>query len=118
MWGLSMAKPVREGMVLANGQMAGYIREYRQDTRESYTFQYAPEYLVTGSPVGHAFPLQEAAFEFDVLPPFFENLISEGWIRTHQSKQARLDKQDSFGLLLANGDEMIGALSVIPVEEA
>lgn len=113
-----MAKPNREGQVLVNGDLAGYIKEFRDNNSETYTFQYTPEYLGTGSPIGHAFPLQAAVFEFDALPPFFENLISEGWIRTHQSKQARLDKQDSFGLLLANGDDLIGALSVVPTEGA
>ncbi|XOV79034.1 MAG: HipA N-terminal domain-containing protein [Aestuariibacter sp.] len=111
-----MDNPVREGVVLANGRVAGHIREFRHDNRDTYAFQYTPEYLASGSPVGHAYPLQETAFESDALPPFFENLISEGWIRTHQSKQARLDKQDSFGLLLANGDDLIGALSVVTVE--
>lgn len=116
MLGLLMYRSNREGAVLANGEFAGYIREFRHDNRDTFTFQYTPEYLATGCPVGNAFPLQETAFEFDALPPFFENLISEGWIRTHQSKHVRLDKQDSFGLLLANGDDLIGALSVVPLE--
>jgi serine/threonine-protein kinase HipA len=112
-----MRKLNRAGCVLANGVVAGYIKEYRDGIRDSYVFTYVPDYLVAGSPIGHTFPLTTAEFEFDVLPPFFENLISEGWIRTHQSTRARLDKQDSFGLLLANGEDIIGALSVVPVTE-
>ena len=111
-----MAKITRAGQVFANGRLAGYLYEYQAGRQEYYQFEYVPDYLIDGSPIGHAFPLTEHTFHFDVLPPFFENLISEGWIRTHQSTRARLDKLDSFGLLLANGQDLIGALSLIPVE--
>lgn len=111
-----MAERIRTGQVQVNGQVAGYLYELREGQREYYQFEYLLEYTENGGPIGHAFPLTEQAYRFDVLPPFFENLISEGWIRTHQATRARLDKQDSFGLLLANGQDLIGALSVIPVE--
>ncbi|WP_218312479.1 HipA N-terminal domain-containing protein [Alteromonas antoniana] len=106
----------RAGKVLANGVLAGYLYEVRDGIRDLYTFVYDSEYLKSGSPIGHAFPLTDEPFLWDALPPFFENLVSEGWIRTHQTSRTRLDKQDSFGLLLANGEELIGALSVLPVE--
>lgn len=111
-----MAKLNRKGRILVNGILAGYISEYSEGNRDTYVFDYESDYLQSGSPIGHAFPLTESEFQFDSLPPFFENLISEGWIRTHQSTHARLDKQDSFGLLLANGEELIGALSIVPAE--
>lgn len=111
-----MMELTRLGAVRANGKLAGYIRELRDGLREAYQFQYAKGYLQEGSPIGHAFPITDQVFEFDTFPPFFENLISEGWLRAHQSRNARLDKQDSFGLLLHNGEDIIGALSVIPME--
>lgn len=52
------------------------------------------------------------SFRFDILPPFFTNLLSEGWLRNHQAKKARVDKNDEFGLLCANGQELIGGVSV------
>ncbi|PTB84983.1 hypothetical protein C9988_03185 [Pseudidiomarina aestuarii] len=110
----------RIATVFVNGVKAGILTEYRasQDlsARESYTFEYAPEYLLGGAPIGHHLPLAKAQYEFDSLPPFFTNLLSEGWLRTHQAQKARLDKSDEFGLLCANGEELIGAVSVVAGE--
>ena len=110
----------RIATVFVNGVKAGILTEYRaaQDlsARESYTFAYAADYLVHGSPIGHHLPLTKAQYEFDALPPFFTNLLSEGWLRTHQAQKARLDKSDEFGLLCANGEELIGAVSVVAGE--
>jgi len=110
-------KRERAGQVWANGRLAGVIREVSDGHRFQYTFQYDADYLKDGSPVGHHFPLRREPFEADVLPPFFENLTSEGWIRNFQSAKARTDKRDSFGLLLANGRDLIGAVSLIPIDE-
>lgn len=110
----------RIATVFVNGVKAGILTEYRalQDlsARESYTFAYESDYLADGSPIGHHLPLTKARYEFDALPPFFTNLLSEGWLRTHQAQKARLDKSDEFGLLCANGEELIGAVSVAPGE--
>ena len=110
----------RIATVFVNGVKAGVLTEYRasQDlsARESYTFEYAADYLVDGAPIGHHLPLAKAQYEFDSLPPFFTNLLSEGWLRTHQAQKARLDKSDEFGLLCANGEELIGAVSVVAGE--
>lgn len=110
----------RIATVFVNGVKAGILAEYRESqdlsARESYTFTYVAEYLVHGSPMGHHFPLTKAQYEFDALPPFFSNLLSEGWLRAHQAQRARLDKTDEFGLLCANGEELIGAVSVVAGE--
>ena len=110
----------RIATVFVNGVKAGILTEYRAShdlsARESYTFEYAANYLVDGSPIGHFFPLTKTQYEFDALPPFFTNLLSEGWLRTHQAQKARLDKSDEFGLLCANGEELIGAISVVAGE--
>lgn len=106
----------RAGAIFANGVLAGRIYEYVEHGNETYKFCYDSKYLTQGSPIGYSLPLTAEPYLFDRLPPFFENLISEGWLRAHQSARARLDKEDSFGLLLANGRELIGALSVVPLE--
>ncbi|NQZ88926.1 MAG: HipA N-terminal domain-containing protein [Colwellia sp.] len=111
-----MIKLNREGYVYCNGAFAGLLQEFTDLKTESYRFIYGASYLTNGAPIGHRFPLTDQPFEFDTLPTFFANLISEGWLRTHQAKKARLDKADSFGLLLANGKELIGAISVMPSE--
>ncbi|CUS47714.1 MAG: toxin-antitoxin system HipA family toxin component [Idiomarinaceae bacterium HL-53] len=110
----------RTATVFVNAIKAGTLIEYRdpQDLsgRESYTFTYAEEYLRHGTPIGHHFPLTQTRYEFDAFPPFFSNLLSEGWLRAHQAQKARLDKSDEFGLLCANGEELIGAISIVAGE--
>ena len=103
----------RTGYVYCNGRFAGVINEYSDLKTESYTFTYDSEYLDSGDPIGYRFALQRDVFSFDTFPTFFANLISEGWLRAHQADKARLDKADSFGLLLENGKELIGAISVL-----
>ncbi len=111
-----MIKLNREGYIYCNGSLAGLLQEFTDFKVESYRFIYDAAYLTEGVPIGHRFPLTDYPFEFDTFPTFFANLISEGWLRNHQAKKARLDKADSFGLLLANGKELIGAISVVPSE--
>lgn len=106
----------RQGNVFVNGVLAGALCEYKNDQQYSYSFTYHVDQLDGGIPIGHHFPVVKAPYTFDSLPPFFTNLSSEGWLRAHQSKKAKLDQADSFGLLLANGKELIGAISVIPVD--
>ena len=108
-----MLKPNREGYIYCNGSFAGVLQEFSDLKTVSYLFQYDAAYLKAGAPIGYRFPLSDQPFEFDTFPTFFANLISEGWLRTHQANKARLDKEDSFGLLLANGKELIGAISVL-----
>lgn len=106
----------RQGYIYSNGIFAGVLKEFSDHKTQTYVFTYNTDYLQHGAPIGHRFPLTDKPFEFDSFPTFFANLISEGWLRTHQAKKARLDKADSFGLLLANGKELIGAISVLTTE--
>jgi serine/threonine-protein kinase HipA len=106
----------RRATVFVNSVRAGDLVEYREQTlsgKEEYIFTYDENYLIQGAPIGHHFPLTSEPFCFDILPPFFTNLLSEGWLRKHQAEKSRLDKSDEFGLLCANGKELIGAVSIV-----
>lgn len=106
----------RRATVFINNIRAGDLIEYRDESlsgKEEYTFIYDENYLTKGAPIGHHFPLRSEPFYFDILPPFFTNLLSEGWLRQHQADKSRLDKNDEFGLLCANGKELIGAVAVV-----
>jgi serine/threonine-protein kinase HipA len=65
-------------------------------------------------PIGYHFPLNSKPYTLDTLHPFFTKLVSEGWVRVFQANKSRLDKRDDFGLLLANGGDLIGVISVKP----
>ncbi|TWX63731.1 HipA N-terminal domain-containing protein [Colwellia sp. C1TZA3] len=112
-----MLKLNRRGIIKANGIIAGMISEYTDLKKEQFVFEYEDDYLTNGSPIGHYYPLTSTPYISDHLPPFFSNLVSEGWLRGHQTKKSNLSKDDYFGLLLANGSELIGAISVIPDKE-
>lgn len=113
-----MLKLNRRGIIKANGIIAGVISEYTDLKKEQFIFEYKDEYLAKGaSPIGYHYPLTNVPYITDHFPPFFANLVSEGWLRGHQTKKANISKDDYFGLLLANGSELIGAISVIPDEE-
>ena len=111
-----MSNISRQGRVFANGKLAGLLTEYKETTgAQSYTFEYEGDYIIQGgTPIGYHFPLTNKPYVHDVLHPFFTNLVSEGWVRVFQASKARLDKRDDFGLLLANGGDLIGAITVQP----
>jgi len=48
---------------------------------------------------------------------FLEGLVPEGWVRDQVAVRARLDRDDTFGLLAAFGRDCAGAVSVIRPDE-
>lgn len=110
----AMSESKRKAQVLVNGKLAGILSEYKNDKSKRLVFQYDVDYLKFGSPIGKYLPLTTTKFDWDELPPFFENLASEGWLRKMQCERAGINHEDTFGLLLANGAELIGAISIIP----
>lgn len=100
----------RVANVYYNGILAGKLEEHN----EGFSFTYAEKYLAGGIPVAFRLPLQEQPLNTPTLPAFFENLVSEGWLRRLQSLEQKIDEQDRFGLLLQNGKDLIGAVTVEP----
>ncbi|WP_052749071.1 type II toxin-antitoxin system HipA family toxin [Arsukibacterium ikkense] len=106
-------KELRVGYVYSHKSKAGTLRELDTPTGAIYEFQYTEHYLrYVNTPIGVNLPVQSAPFVFNTLHPFFANLLSEGWVKRHQAKMARLDQEDTFGLLLANGRELIGPIAI------
>ena len=103
----------RRAKVLANGIIAGTLTEYEHNNKIKFVYQYEFDYIKNGAPIGYHFPLTRQPYEFDEFPIFFENLASEGWLKKLQCEKNGIDENDTFGLLLANGKELIGALSII-----
>src|ERR1017187_9905066 len=79
------------------------------------TFTYHPEYLEAGNPaIAHTLPLQLGAIHSrGGLHPFFDNLVSEGWLANAQARALGIPTNDRFGRLLAFGHDCIGAVSVL-----
>ncbi|MDQ2077431.1 HipA N-terminal domain-containing protein [Marinimicrobium sp. ABcell2] len=98
----------RRGRVYLAGVYAGDLEEI--DT--GYRFTYADTYRKTGTPIGYLFPTDRVSFEFTRFPPLFDNLVSEGWMRHTHSVTQKISETDRFGLLLNNGADLTGAITV------
>jgi serine/threonine-protein kinase HipA len=81
-----------------------------------YTFQYDPDYLLNGAPISYSIPLSDTPFLWDQLHPFFTGLLSEGWLLKTQSIAQRIDERNVFDLLLMNGRDVVGAVTIKPME--
>ena len=92
-------------------RLAGYLSE----TDDGYEFIYDKEYL-TGTenpPVSLTLPLRDESFKSNVLFPFFDGLIPEGWLLNVAIDYWKIKSNDRFQLLLATGHDTIGAVSII-----
>lgn len=99
----------RVGNVFYNDIYAGKLKY----SEGMYSFKYDEKYLLKGIPLSFNLPLQKDIFESEILFAFFENLVSEGWLRHLQSQILKIDEKDKFGLLLVNGQDLVGAVTII-----
>lgn len=100
----------RVANVYFNERLAGTLTE----EANRYIFKYKDAYLAGGTPISFHLPLREEAYESEKLMPFFDNLAAEGWLRTLQSRLQKIDENDRFGLLLKNGADLAGAVTIKP----
>lgn len=98
----------RKAKVNYNDRLAGYLRE----TENGFRFTYDEDYLRSGRPVSVSLPLRKEPYESNDLFSFFQGLLPEGWYLEIVSSTAKVDANDSFGLLLATTGDTIGAVTV------
>ena len=110
-----MASEYRKGYVYVQNNFAGIIEE----TDEGYAFSYSIEYMESENavPVSLTMPLSNKAYESNVLFPFFDGLIPEGWLLDIVNRNWKIDPQDRFGLLLAVCKDCIGDVCVKSEDE-
>ena len=103
------------GKVYYKGLFAGYIRE---EPGDRVTFTYDSSYIAGRHPaIAHALPVRsEPHISNNGLPPFFDNLVSEGWLEQAQSRLLGRREVSRFELLLAFGFDCAGAVSIIDPE--
>jgi serine/threonine-protein kinase HipA len=106
---------MRKAIIKMDTQIAGSLT---QDDN-GYHFEYAKAYLnqTDAKPVSLTLPLQEAFYTSNILFPFFDGLIPEGWLLDIAEKNWKLNPRDRMGLLLACCKDCIGAVSVEEVKE-
>jgi len=68
-------------------------------------------------PIAHTLPIREEPFVSESgLPPFFDNLVAEGWLSRAQARALGVDPRNRFALLLGFGQDLAGAVSVEDTE--
>ncbi len=101
----------RRGQVYIHDKYAGLIEE----SGEGYCFSYDTAYLSGPNPVpvSLTLPLRAEPYTSNILFPFFDGLIPEGWLLDVAVKTWKMDPRDRMGLLLNTCEDCIGAVSVV-----
>ena len=100
----------RKADIYVHETIAGVLEE----TETGYRFQYESKYVSqkNAEPVSLTLPLQEEAYESQVLFPFFDGLIPEGWLLDVVEETWKVNPKDRMGLLLVSCRDTIGHVSV------
>jgi serine/threonine-protein kinase HipA len=103
----------RLAKVYLHDRFAGNLRQYE----DGYSFIYDLNYLQSKNPIpiSLTFPLREESYQSNILFPFFDGLIPEGWYVDIENTS--LNPRDRMGLLLSLCKECVGAVSIVPMEE-
>ena len=103
---------MRRAKIYYQSKLAGVLSE--EDT--GYRFVYDNDYLQQpdAPPVSLTMPLSQREYESNVLFPFFDGLIPEGWLLDISVQNWKLDPRDRMGLLMTCCRDCIGAVSVEP----
>jgi len=95
-----------------------YVHETKagilEETETGYRFEYDSDYILqkNGEPVSLTLPLQDEPYESQVLFPFFDGLIPEGWLLDVVEETWKVNPKDRMGLLLVSCRDTIGHVSV------
>jgi serine/threonine-protein kinase HipA len=106
---------VRTAAIKIKDQLAGWLTQDEQGYHFVYDKVYATQ--PNARPVSLTLPIQEAAFKSNVLFPFFDGLIPEGWLLDIAEKHWKLNPRDRMSLLLVCCKDCIGAVSVEEIKE-
>ena len=103
------------GKVYYKDLFAGFLSE---EPGDRVTFTYDSSYIEGGHPaIAHTLPVRsEPHISNNGLHPFFDNLVSEGWLEQAQSRLLGRREVSRFELLLAFGFDCAGAVSIIDPE--
>lgn len=104
---------MKQANIYYKDRLAGILTE----DDEGYEFQYLKEYLAVDNvkPVSLTLPLRSEAYKSNVLFPFFDGLIPEGWLLDVALRNTDISMLDRMSLLLLCCRDCIGAVSVEPV---
>ena len=96
--------------VYFNDRLVGHLSK----TKDGFMYKYDNNFLnsLDCFPISYNFPLKSEEFISKKLFPFFEGLVSEGWLLKIQSQSLKIDERDFFSMLLENGEDLIGGIKI------
>ncbi len=103
-----------------NGYEDVYAGRLQEDPSGRCVFTYDAHYLETGHlPIAYTLPLRPEPFISEQgLHPFFDNMVSEGWLKNAQSRALGIPAVNRFALLLGFGLDLPGAVFVVDPKPA
>jgi len=104
---------MKQAKVFFQENFAGVLTE----DENGYTFVYNVDYLQKKDTkaVSLTLPLSENPYNSQVLFPFFDGLIPEGWLLDIAEQSWKINLRDRMSLLLACCRDCIGAVSIVPL---
>ena len=104
---------MRQARILYRDLVAGLLVE----DENGYTFTYDAAYLssATAEPISLTLPLTAEPYKSNVMFPFFDGLVPEGWLLNITTKNWKLNANDRMGLLMACCKDCIGAVGVVGI---
>ncbi len=105
---------MRQAKIFMHKAWAGTLTE----DDDGYHFRYEDEYIKTANPeaVSLTLPISEKIHNSNILFPFFDGLIPEGWLLDIAKKNWKFNVNDRMSILLVTCRDCIGAVSVEPIE--
>jgi serine/threonine-protein kinase HipA len=104
---------MKQAKIYMHSAFAGVLTE----DENGYSFEYDSDYLAgeKAEAVSLILPLTDKVCISNVLHPFFDGLIPEGWLLDIAEKNWKINNRDRMSLLLACCKDCIGAVSVQPL---
>lgn len=99
--------------VFYKNELAGFLYK----TENGYVFVYDNDFVKKDIPISVSLPPRKEPYESEDLFSFFQGLLPEGWYLDLVATKKKIDRKDSFGILLSTtGFDTIGAVTVRPIE--
>jgi serine/threonine-protein kinase HipA len=102
-----MSEPIRRARVKQHGVIAGDLESLPAG---EWQFGYLESYV--GEPVSLTLPVRAEPYVFPGFPAVFEGLLPEGPQLEAVLRLHKIDRHDSFRLLLTVGHDVVGSLTV------
>ncbi|MDO9576993.1 MAG: HipA N-terminal domain-containing protein [Candidatus Cloacimonadales bacterium] len=80
-----------------------------------FELRYLADY--SKEPVSLVLPIRELKYDFAKFPSFLDGLLPEGIMLELLLKKNKLDAEDYFSQILAVGNDLVGALTIVEITE-